>query len=235
MFSCHERQMAYSLHDSSGSRDGWRRRSRPHDSSIEQQHGLSKVKQIFMKMLKCSAIFGSLLVGALATVLGATVTLTGSDIVKMSKAGISDEVIIQTIQSTGSNFHLTAQDVESFRRNGVSDRVLAAMRPPRPAAPYSAQPGEPTPPEFREPGGHDYIGGLSDQQVVRALPVAPPAYYQVPLPPPYYQVPLPPPYYQAPPSAPYYSYPYYYPSPGYYDAPPVGVYFGYGGWHHHRW
>ena len=76
-----------------------------------------------MKMLKCSAIFGSLVLGALVTAFGATVTLTSNDIVRMSKAGISDDAIIQTIQSTGSNFQLTAQDVESLKRDGVSDRV----------------------------------------------------------------------------------------------------------------
>ncbi|OHE79488.1 MAG: hypothetical protein A2107_05730 [Verrucomicrobia bacterium GWF2_62_7] len=66
---------------------------------------------------------------------------------------------------------------------------------------------------IREPSGRDYVGGLSDQQIVRALPVSPPVYYQ------------------APPSTTY----YYYPSPGYCYGPPVRFYFGYGGWHHRRW
>jgi len=210
--------MAHPLLDPSGTRDWRRQRNEPNGSSIEQQHWLSKVKQTVMKMLKCSAIFGTLVVGALATALCATVTLTSNDIVKMSKAGVSDDVIIQTVQSTGSNFRLTAQDVEALKRSGVSDRVVVAMLAAHPAAPPSAQPSGPTAPVIREPGGPDYAGVPSDQQVVRALPVAPPTYYQ------------------APPPAPYYYYdPYYNPSPGYYYGPPVGVYFGYGGWHHHRW
>ncbi|MCX6897226.1 MAG: hypothetical protein NT105_00870 [Verrucomicrobia bacterium] len=160
------------------------------------------------------------MLGMLVTALGATVTLTSNDIVRMSKAGISDDAIIQTIQSTGSIFHLTAQDVESLKRDGVSDRIVTAMQAAHPAAPSSTAPAEPAAPAIREPSGRDYVGGLSDQQIVRALPVAPPVYYQ------------------APPSTTYYYYPYYpyyYPSPGYCYGPPVRFYFGYGGWHHRRW
>ena len=216
MLLCYEKQMAHSLLGSFGSRDWWREGNERHSSSIEQQHWLSKVKQTVMKILKCSAIFGTFVVGALAAALCATVTLTSNDIVKMSKAGVSDDVIIQTVQSTGSNFRLTAQDVEALKRSGVSDRVVVAMLSAHPAAPPSAQPSGPTAPVIREPGGPDYAGMPSNQQVVRALPVAPPAYYQAPPPPPYYYD------------------PYYYPSPGYYYGAPVGVYFGYGGGHR-RW
>ncbi|MBI5683688.1 MAG: hypothetical protein HZC54_01275 [Verrucomicrobia bacterium] len=130
----------------------------------------------------------------------------------MSKAGISDDVIIQTIQSTGSKFQLTAQDVESLKRDGVSEGVLAAMQANRPAAPYSAKPSEPAAPVVRESGGRDYVGGLSDQQVVRALPVAPQVYYYTPPPPAVY----------------------YYPAPVYYYNPPVRFFFGFGGGHHHH-
>ncbi|MFA6564834.1 MAG: hypothetical protein WCV00_23210 [Verrucomicrobiia bacterium] len=170
-----------------------------------------------MKMLRCSAIFGSLVAGALAAALGATVALTSNDIVRMSKAGISDDAIIQTIQSTGSSFYLTAQDVESLKRDGVSDRIVTTMQATRPPAPSSAAPAEPAVPAVRVPSGRDYVGGLSDQQIVRALPVAPPVYYA------------------PPPPTTYYYYPYYYPPPSYYCGPPVRFYFGYGGWHHRRW
>ena len=165
--------------------------------------------------MKRTTIFGSFLAGALATALGATVTLTSSDIVRMSKAGLSDDVIIQTIQSTGSNFHLTAEDVESIKRDGVSDHLVAAMQTTRPTAPSSAAPAVPV---VREPSGRDYVGGLVDQPVVRALPVAPPVYYEVP-----------------PTTIYYYSYPCYYPAPRYYCGSPVRFYFGYGGGRRHGW
>lgn len=172
-----------------------------------------------MKTWKTSAIVGSFLAGALATALGAVVTLTSGDIVRMSKAGISDDVIVQTIQSTGSNFQLAAQDIESLKRDGVSDRVVAAMQGPAPTAPPSVKPAEPPPLVTNTTSGREYVGGLADQQIVRALPAEPPVYYAAP-----------------PPTVYYYPYPYYYPPPPrYYYGPPVRFYFGYGGWHYrHR-
>lgn len=172
-----------------------------------------------MKTWKTSAIVGSFLAGALATALGAAVMLTSGDIVRMSKAGISDDVIIQTIQSTGSSFQLAAQDLESLKRDGVSDRVVAAMQAPAPTAPPSVKPAEPAPLVTGATSGREYVGGLADQQIVRALPAEPPVYYAAP-----------------PPSVYYYPYPYYYPPPPrYYYGPPVRFYFGYGGWHHRHW
>lgn len=163
------------------------------------------------------------MVGALTTALCASATLTSNDIVRMSKAGVSDDAIIQTILSTGSNFPLTAQDFDALKRDGVSERVLATMQADRPAAPSSAQPARPTAPVIREPSGRDYVGVPSDQQIVRALPVAPPAYY--------YQAPPPPPYYYSP----YYYSPYYSPAPDYYYyRAPVSFHFGYGGGRYYR-
>lgn len=170
-----------------------------------------------MKTLIFSTLVGLFLAATLTTAVGATITLTSSDVVRMSKAGISDEVIIQTLQSTGSKFLLTEQDVESLKRDGLGDRVLAAMQGNGPATPSPAAPAEPAPPVVREPSGRDYVGGQVEQPVVRALPVAPPVYYQAP-----------------PTTVYYYTYPYYYPPPRYYCGPPVRFYFGYGGGYHHR-
>ena len=156
--------------------------------------------------------------GALATALCATVMLTTSDIVRMSKAGISDDVIVQTIQSTGSKFLLAGQDIESLKRDGVSDRVVAAMQVSGPAARPPAKPAEPAPSVVRAPSGRDYVGGVTEQPIVRALPVAPPVYYET-----------------APPPVYYYSYPYYYSPPPYYCGPPVRFYFGYGHSRRHCW
>ena len=81
-----------------------------------------------MKTKTWLAIIGWLAAGALTTAVYAAVTLTIGDVVKMSKAGVSDDVIIQTVQSSGSVFQLTAQDVEALKRSGVSDRVVAVMQ-----------------------------------------------------------------------------------------------------------
>jgi outer membrane lipoprotein SlyB len=70
------------------------------------------------------------------------------DVVQMVQSHVSDELVINEIRSTGSVFHLSAQDTIWLKQNGVSDPVIQEMmatayRYPRRA--YSAAPvyGEP--------------------------------------------------------------------------------------------
>ncbi len=53
--------------------------------------------------------------------------LSIKDIEKMSQAGISDDKIIGTIQSTGSVYHLTSSDIDQLKQAGVSQRVIDYM------------------------------------------------------------------------------------------------------------
>jgi hypothetical protein len=81
-----------------------------------------------------------------------------TDVIQMAQSHISDEVIINHIRTSGTVFHLSAQDTIWLKENGVSDRVVAEMqatagRPPRrvvyTTAPVYAQPVyvvEPAPP-----------------------------------------------------------------------------------------
>lgn len=50
-----------------------------------------------------------------------------SDIIVLSKAGISDENIINKLADTGSVFNLTVEEVEALRREGVSSNVINYM------------------------------------------------------------------------------------------------------------
>jgi outer membrane lipoprotein SlyB len=50
-----------------------------------------------------------------------------NDIKSMSQAGIRDGVIIDQIQATGSEFHLTTADIIDLKQAGVSQRVIDAM------------------------------------------------------------------------------------------------------------
>jgi hypothetical protein len=61
-------------------------------------------------------------------------TVTLSDAVAMSQAGLGDDVIITHIQTHGMERPLTAADLISLKQQGVSDAVLRAMQtaPPRP-------------------------------------------------------------------------------------------------------
>ena len=50
-----------------------------------------------------------------------------SDVIVLSKAGVSDDIIIEKIRTTGSVFNLSVEEVEALRREGVSSRVVNYM------------------------------------------------------------------------------------------------------------
>ncbi|MBI2811066.1 MAG: hypothetical protein HYX67_09595 [Candidatus Melainabacteria bacterium] len=54
--------------------------------------------------------------------------LTLEDIKRMNNAGISDKKIIDAIQSTGSVYYLSANDMTDLKNAGVSSRVIDYMR-----------------------------------------------------------------------------------------------------------
>lgn len=67
---------------------------------------------------------------------------TKDDVVKMAKAGISDDVIIAKIDQEKATFDLSAEDLASLKSAGVSERVLRRMTSRSPAA--AAAPDEPS-------------------------------------------------------------------------------------------
>lgn len=73
-------------------------------------------------------------------ILAATILLTGcatptprppplvqTDIISMTKAGLTDEDIMRRIDGTRTVFQLNADDVVFLRKEGVSDRVVTYM------------------------------------------------------------------------------------------------------------
>lgn len=64
-------------------------------------------------------------------------TNTNDSVIKMVKAGMSDSIIISTIDSQPAHFSLSANDLIALKQAGVSDAVMAAMiakNNPAPAA-----------------------------------------------------------------------------------------------------
>src|SRR5688572_20750466 len=53
--------------------------------------------------------------------------LTSEAIVRMSKAGTSDAVLLQKIADEGMAARPTAEEVETLKKEGLSDAVVAAM------------------------------------------------------------------------------------------------------------
>ena len=54
------------------------------------------------------------------------------DVIALSKAGVSDSLIIGMMDATDSWFKLKTQDVLDLRNAGVSEKVIAAMMQPPP-------------------------------------------------------------------------------------------------------
>lgn len=57
-------------------------------------------------------------------------TMTKQDIIELSKAGISDSVILNLMDYNGSLFRINTRDVIDLKNAGVSDRVITAMMTP---------------------------------------------------------------------------------------------------------
>jgi hypothetical protein len=53
--------------------------------------------------------------------------LTQADVISMVKAGATEEDVMRRIDTTGTVFHLNADDVVRLRQEGVSDRLVTFM------------------------------------------------------------------------------------------------------------
>ena len=183
-----------------------------------------------MNIFKHISVFSMAMVAAISV---SATTITGEDVVKMHRAGVSDDVVIQTIESSGSMFYLSQQDTEALKREGVSERVIAVMQkkrgtPPPAQSPAPTNAGQaiavPFPPQAVAPtNGEKTVADpappaeqatVRAQEVVRAIPV--------------YPAPVTTYYYYPPPPVPYYYGARYYYDPWY---PPVSFSFGFYGGH----
>src|ERR1017187_5091802 len=72
--------------------------------------------------------------------------LSIADVVKLSKAGLSDDVIIQKVKKNGQAFDLSPDQMIELKSAGVSDKVVAVMLDPAKSdAPPSASVGSTKP------------------------------------------------------------------------------------------
>jgi hypothetical protein len=151
-----------------------------------------------------------------------------SDVLKLSKAQISEDIIVNFVQNSGTVYNLQPRDIVYLHEQGVSDRVINAMIDQRRIAAQAAAAQAQMPPVQQQQPAPAY----SEQPVV-AAPAAPPSsLYVIPYPAASYA------YYDYP--YPYYSYSYYpyyssYCGPywGGYCGPSISLGFRFGGGSHH--
>jgi outer membrane lipoprotein SlyB len=81
-------------------------------------------------------------VAAQATQQAAAMAVTNYDLVSMTRAGVSEDVMISTMRSRGAQLDLSPQGLISLKQSGVNDRVLLAAQElnHRPAYVYGPAP-----------------------------------------------------------------------------------------------
>lgn len=94
-----------------------------------------------MRTVQLAALSVVALVFALA---GAAHAQSVDDVIKLTKEGIGEDVIVTMVQKAEKGFDLKAEDVINLKKAGVSEKVIAAMlknKAGAPAAPAVPAPG----------------------------------------------------------------------------------------------
>jgi hypothetical protein len=99
---------------------------------------------------------------AICPLLFAQQTLNNDSVIKLVKAGLSDDLIVTTINGSAGSYDTSADGIIALKTAGVSDRVVAAVvtksggpvaPPPAPAVPAMQPPMPPAPPLFHSTDG----------------------------------------------------------------------------------
>jgi hypothetical protein len=110
------------------------------------------------------AILGTLFLASLLMAQGA---LDNAAVVKMTKAGLGEDVIVSMVQNQPGQYELTPDTLVSLKTDGVSEKVLAAMAAKN-AAPTPAPTAKPDPYEDLDVGVYYKV-----KDVWRAVPTEP--------------------------------------------------------------
>ncbi|HEV2493297.1 MAG TPA: hypothetical protein VG204_09525 [Terriglobia bacterium] len=98
--------------------------------------------------------------------------LTNSDIVEMTKAGLSAEIIVAKIQTSASNFDTSPAALKELKASGVSEAVILTMvKSPNQAAPKeeSAHSTPPARPQTVSPQGTETVKSGTETPEERAV------------------------------------------------------------------
>lgn len=97
-----------------------------------------------MKNFRVLALFGALCAfGSISAQQPGSQPLTNDSVVQMKGAGMSDELIISTIQTQPGTYSVTLNDILGLKKAGVSDQVIVAMQQARAVAANTPPPSAP--------------------------------------------------------------------------------------------
>jgi len=104
---------------------------------------------------------------AISTVLLGQQPLTNDAVIKLAQAGLSDSIIISTVNNSSGNFDTSAEAIRALRSAGVSDKVITAIHS-KLAVPIQGLAARPAP-ESPSPSPSGNLGGDSDLGSASAL------------------------------------------------------------------
>jgi hypothetical protein len=114
---------------------------------------------------------------------GTTAAMTNEDVIKMSKAGLAEDVIITAIrQAPKRNFDLTANGLIELKLGKVPDAIVRAMQALEP--PKTSEPVSPPPPAVTPPPAASAVSAPARPSAPMPTPEPAPPPAAVPAPPP---------------------------------------------------
>jgi hypothetical protein len=172
---------------------------RQHLSDDNDERKVSAMKRLDLRI--CGCLCAGLMLGAsglraqtqsaatlsqTAPTLAAVVNPSGlpygvEDILKLSRAQISDDIIINYIRNSGTVYNLAPKDIVYLRDQGVSDAVVNAMLNQRKKAVETSQASEAS--QAEGSSGNDVAAGYAAYPPIGVPPVVP-VYAPVYVPPP---------------------------------------------------
>ena len=113
-------------------------------------------------LLIIAAVLASL---GVAPLLFAQETMTNDSVIKLLKAGLSDDLIVNTINASPGKYNTSADALIALRDAGADSKVISAVLlksrpgpPPAPVAPSYDTPSKPAEPAWKMPTGVDGVG-----------------------------------------------------------------------------
>jgi len=92
-------------------------------------------------------------------------TMTNDSVIKLLKAGLSDDLIVNTINASPGRYNTSADALIALRNAGADSKVISAVLlksrpgpPPAPVAPSYDAPSKPAEPVWKMPAGVDGVG-----------------------------------------------------------------------------
>ena len=110
-------------------------------------------------------ILPALILLAISPLLFAQEEMNNAAVIKLLKAGLSDDLIVNTIDASPGKYDTSADGLDALRNAGADSKVISAVLmksapgpPPSPAPPIALHDATPAAPAWKMPAGVSAVG-----------------------------------------------------------------------------